>query len=76
MNIREQYEAKTGEQAMYLKGSSYYHTLRYVRWLESRLSEEIKWGHRDCTEGDCKSSGTDCPANPTGQGRPEKGGKV
>ena len=34
-----------------------------IRWLAQRLDEEIKWGHRECTHDDCKSSGTDCPAN-------------
>ena len=28
------YESATGEKALYRKGSSDYHTLRYVRWLE------------------------------------------
>ena len=63
MSIQEQYESKTGEMATYRKDASDYHTLRYVRWLESRLAEEIKWGHRNCTNGNCESSGTDCPAN-------------
>ena len=34
-----------------------------IRWLAQRLDEEVKWGHRKCTHDDCKSSGTDCPAN-------------
>ena len=34
-----------------------------IRWLAQRLDEEIKWGHRECTHDNCKSSGTDCPAN-------------
>lgn len=36
---------------------------REVIRLRARLSEEIKWGHRLCTPGNCESSGTDCPAN-------------
>ena len=36
MNLREQYEAETGERAMYRKDGADYHTLRYVRWLEAR----------------------------------------
>lgn len=34
-----------------------------VAELEARLAEEIKWGHRNCTGDNCRSSGTDCPAN-------------
>ena len=30
--------------------------------LRALLAEEIKWGHRKCVDGDCLSSGTDCPA--------------
>jgi len=63
MTMHEQYESKTGERALYRKDGADYHTLRYVRWLESRLAEEIKWGHRNCTHDNCESSGTDCPAN-------------
>jgi hypothetical protein len=40
-----------------------------IRWLAQRLDEEIKWGHRKCTRDDCKSSGTDCPANALHQAR-------
>jgi hypothetical protein len=40
-----------------------------IRQLENRLAEEIKWGHRNCTHDDCKSSGSDCPANPTAPGK-------
>jgi hypothetical protein len=40
-----------------------------IRWLAQRLDEEIKWGHRECTHDDCKSSGTDCPANAEGESR-------
>ncbi len=40
-----------------------YHSSYYVLWLEKRLAEEIKWGHRKCEDGNCKSSGTDCPRN-------------
>jgi hypothetical protein len=63
MTMQEQYESKTGERALYRKDGADYHTLRYVRWLEFRLAEEIKWGHRDCQPDNCMSSGTDCPAN-------------
>ena len=47
-----------------------------IRWLAQRLDEEIKWGHRECTHDDCKSSGTDCPANNglTGGGTPYRAG--
>ncbi len=34
-----QYEAETGEKALYRKGSSDYHTLRYVKWLQARIAE-------------------------------------
>jgi hypothetical protein len=57
------YKSETGLEAMYRMDSSDYHTLRYVKWLERRLTEEIKWGHRLCTGDDCKSSGNDCPHN-------------
>ena len=67
MSLQETYENKTGENATYTKDGATYHTLRYVYWLESRLAEEIKWGHRNCEPDDCKSSGTDCPANPSRQ---------
>lgn len=40
-----------------------------IRQLESRLAEEIKWGHRNCTHDDCKSSGSDCPANTPAPGK-------
>ena len=35
--LTEIYEKETGQKAMYRKESSYYHTLRYVRWLEAKL---------------------------------------
>ena len=69
MTIQEQYEVKTRERALYRKDGADYHTLRYVRWLETRLAEEIKWGHRDCTHDNCESSGTDCPVNAEAHGR-------
>lgn len=31
---------------------------------EARLAREIKWGHRHCILGDCRSSGENCPMNP------------
>lgn len=63
MNLQKQYELTTGKNATYRKNYSDYHTLRYVRWLESRLTEEIKWGHMNCTKDNCMSSGRDCPVN-------------
>lgn len=48
--LRKQYEAETGELAMYRKGSSDYHTLRYVEWLEARVvcpSNTAEKGLRD-----------------------------
>lgn len=40
--IQQEYEQQTGKQALYRKGSSDYHALEYVRWLESRaLPDEI-----------------------------------
>ena len=33
-----------------------------IERLRARLAEEIKWGHRKCVDGNCLSSGTDCPA--------------
>jgi len=38
MKLTELYESETGEKAIYRKGGSDYHTLRYVRWLENRAS--------------------------------------
>jgi hypothetical protein len=67
MKIQEQYESQTGQPAMYRKDGADYHTLVYVRWLESRLAEEIKWGHLECTPDNCMSSGTDCPSQPNTQ---------
>ena len=39
MELEKLYELETGEKALYRKGSSDYHTLRYVRWLESRYDD-------------------------------------
>ena len=41
MMSKKQYEAETGEKALYRKGSSDYHTLRYVRWLQAE-NEKLK----------------------------------
>ena len=40
MTLQKLYESQTGEKALYRKGSSDYHTLRYVRWLEDRASQQ------------------------------------
>jgi len=40
MKLTELYESETGEKAIYHKGSSDYHTLRYVQWLENRASQQ------------------------------------
>jgi len=70
MTSQEYYEATTGEKALYHTAYCAYHTLRYILWLESRLesrlAEEIRFRHRNCTQDDCKSSGTACPANDPG----------
>jgi hypothetical protein len=42
---------------------------RQVEVMAKRLSQEITWGHRNCTPDNCVSSGIDCPANEA-----EKGG--
>lgn len=34
--------------------------------LRSRLAEEIRYGHRHCTRGNCCSSGIDCPEHRAG----------
>lgn len=39
MKMEDLYEFETGEKAIYRKGSNNYHTLQYVRWIESRYSE-------------------------------------
>ena len=39
MELEKLYELATGEKALYRKGASDYHTLRYVRWLESRFDD-------------------------------------
>ena len=36
MKLIDIYESETGEKAIYRKGSSDFHTLKYVRWLEKR----------------------------------------
>lgn len=38
LSHEELYFKETGEKVTYRKGSSDYHTLHYVRWLESRLN--------------------------------------
>lgn len=63
INMQAYYETVIGERATYRKEGADYHTLRYVRWLEDRLDDEIKWGHRHCTPENCVSSGVDCPAD-------------
>uniref|UniRef100_A0A6M3LH29 Uncharacterized protein n=1 Tax=viral metagenome TaxID=1070528 RepID=A0A6M3LH29_9ZZZZ len=50
--LTEIYEKETGQKAMYRMESSYYHTLRYVRWLEAKLEslekpEPEPCGHED-----------------------------
>ena len=50
VDLYNSYEKETGQRAMYRRGSSDYHTLRYVRWIENRLLEEIKKGHSLCTK--------------------------
>ena len=39
MKLTKIYETETGQKAMYRKGSSDYHTLKYVRWLEAWLED-------------------------------------
>lgn len=36
VELRKQYEAETGEHVLHRVGSSDYHTLKYVQWLERR----------------------------------------
>lgn len=40
MGIQKRYELETGQKATYRKGSSDYHTLKYVRWLENIASQQ------------------------------------
>jgi hypothetical protein len=63
MNLRQMYESKHDSFAAYEENGKTYFTGFYVKWLERRLKEEIKWGHRQCTHDNCESSGTDCPAS-------------
>ena len=42
MKLTAIYESETGERPIYRKGSSDYHTLKYVRWLEERASQQVK----------------------------------
>jgi hypothetical protein len=37
--LREEFEDTTGEKVLYRKGSSVYHALKYVGWLEDKLIE-------------------------------------
>ena len=39
MTPQQEYEKQTGEKALYRMKSSDYHTLRYVTWLESKLTD-------------------------------------
>lgn len=39
MIIQKKYEKETGLKATYRKGSSDYHTLIYVEWLENKIKE-------------------------------------
>ena len=59
-DMQKYYEKKYGHKAVSWRSA---YSAEYVGWLELRLEEEIKWGHRSCTAEDCKTSGTDCPAN-------------
>jgi len=36
----KEYESETGEKALYRKGSSDYHTLRYVKWLQAKSEQQ------------------------------------
>jgi DNA-directed RNA polymerase subunit RPC12/RpoP len=40
MKLRKIYEDETGEKALYRKGASDYHTLKYVTWLENKVEEK------------------------------------
>ncbi len=62
MTLRQHYESTTGLKATWRGFDRDYHMPHYVQWLERRLEEEIKHGHRLCKPDDCCSSGTDCPA--------------
>ena len=47
MKLTEVYQTETGERAMYRRGSSDYHTLKYVEWLENLVGcKEIEWQRR------------------------------
>ena len=36
-HLTDKYFAETGDKAMYRKGGADYHTLRYVKWLETKV---------------------------------------
>jgi len=52
MKLTELYESETGEKATYRKGSSDYHTLRYVRWLENRVNNIERHLSGECSGPD------------------------
>jgi len=48
MKLTEVYQTETGNPAMYRKGSSDYHTLKYVEWLENLVGcKGIEWQRRE-----------------------------
>lgn len=60
--IQQLYENETGERATYRKGSSDYHTLRYVNWLEDLLTYRKSMAQQKdaadlCT---CNEQGCNC----------------
>jgi hypothetical protein len=52
MSLQQRFFSETGEEAMYRKESSDYHTLRYVKWLEDKnaalIANQIKGRCKDC----------------------------
>jgi len=50
--LTEQFFAETGDKAMYRKGSSDYHTLMYVKWLEIKAKNLTAFTNTDIQKCD------------------------
>jgi len=54
-DLREQFEKETQNQAIYRKFGIDYHTLKYVKWLESQLTQlQSKWNKLNTRPNDAK----------------------
>jgi hypothetical protein len=55
-DLREQFEKETQNQAIYRKFGIDYHTLKYVKWLESQLTQlQSKWNKLNTRPNDAKA---------------------